>query len=167
MYSLTSGANLPSMSTGLVTFFTSLKPYIPASITIGIPASGQIYDDATGLLGGVWGSTVQPGIAGTGAGAFGSASGGSIKWATGAVVRRHTLVGRTFLVPLVASAFNANGVLAPAAVTAIGNAAQAFANVGALRIWSRPRAAFPVGASAVAVVGTCTNVDAILRSRRQ
>lgn len=161
------GAYIGTALPALAAFFGAIKAYIPASVTITVPGTGQIYDDATGLLGGTWVQSAPGAVVGTGAGAFGAASGASVRWLTGAVVRRHLLTGRTFLVPLVASAFNANGVLAPATTSAINGAALTLVASGSLKIWSRPSASHPVGASAFIAGTSISNVDAILRSRRQ
>jgi hypothetical protein len=147
-------------------FWTSIKALLPASITINTPGGGQVYDDVSGLLLGTWSGAVGGPVAGTGAGAFGSASGGSVRWLTSSIVRRHALSGRTYLVPLVASAFNANGVLSPASVTTIQTAATVLAGAGGLKIWSRPTTLNPIGASGFISGATVLNKDAILRSRR-
>jgi hypothetical protein len=166
-YAGTTGGGIPATSNGLQTFFTAIKALIPASVTIQVPSVGQTYDDVTGQLLSTWGGPAQAPIVCTGAGAFGSASGASVQWTTNVILRRHLLIGRTFLVPLVASAFNANGVLSPASVSTISTAAQAFAGIGAPRIWSRPSLLHPAGGSGVIIGWNVRNVDAILRSRRQ
>jgi hypothetical protein len=165
-YAGTGGAGVPGLSNGLVVFFNAIKALLPAAVTIQVPSNGQVYDDVTGQLLGIWGGPVQPAVAGTGAGALASASGASVKWLTGAIVRRHTLVGRTFLVPIVGSSFNTGGVITAANVNTIANAANTLAAVGAMRIWSRPTLLHPSGSSGVVGAATVTNTGAVLRSRR-
>jgi hypothetical protein len=152
----------------LVSMFTAIKALIPASITITVPTTGQQYDDVTGQLLGAWSGAGGASIVGTGTGAFGGASGASVKWITGAIVRRHGLVGRTYLVPLIGSAFNAAGVLAPASVSTILSGAANVSVAGTARVWSRPNAKKGyAGASAIIGSVGVSNVDAVLRSRRQ
>lgn len=153
--------------TSLINAFNAVKALIPASVTVNVPATGKSYDDATGQLLGTWVAGSLTPIVGTGAGAFGSASGAWVNWYTNAIVRRHALVGRTFLVPLVGSTFNSSGVIAPANLNQIQAFANAVATAGSLRVWSRPTATHPVGSSAVIQSFGTNSRQGILRSRRQ
>lgn len=166
-YAQTTGGQIAQHSNALQTFFNAIKGQIPASVTIQVPSSGQIYDDVTGQLLGTWSGPAQAAIVGTGAGAFGSPLGAVVAFQTGVILRRHLLVGRIYLVPLVGSTFNANGVIAPANLTILNNAVNALVSVGTLRIWSRPRGAGNNGGSGLVVAGTTRQYGAVLRSRRQ
>lgn len=167
-YSYTTGGALPQTANGLTTFFNAIKGLLAASITIQVPQTGQTYDDVTGQLLGSWGGPAQAAVVGTAAGAQASASGASIEWITGVILRRHLLVGRTFLVPLSSSAFNSSGVLSPASVNTINTAGAAFASLQSARIWSRPSAANNhTGGSGIIIAQSVRNLNAILRSRRQ
>lgn len=162
------GGGIPTGVNAIAQFFNGLKALLPAAVSITVPASGQSYDDVTGQLLGTWGGPPVQVIQGTGTGALASASGASIRWLTGVVVRRHQLVGRSFIVPMVGSAFNTNGVIAPANQTILVNAAALIPGSGAVRVWSRPSAANShIGASAVISGASVSNVGSILRSRRQ
>lgn len=167
-YSYTTGGALPQTANGLTTFFNAIKGLISSGITITVPQAGQTYDDVTGQLVGSWGGPAQAPVAGTAAGAQQSASGASVEWITGVILRRHLLVGRTFLVPLASSAFNSSGVLSPASVTTIASAAAGLASLQSARIWSRPSVANShVGGSGVIISASVKNLNAVLRSRRQ
>lgn len=167
-YSYTTGGALPQTANGLTTFFNAIKALLAASITITVPQNGQTYDDVTGQLLGSWGGPAQTPVVGTASGAQQSASGASVEWITGVILRRHLLVGRTFLVPLASSAFNSSGVLSPSSVTTIAGAAAGLASLQSARIWSRPSVANNhIGGSGVIVSASVRNINAILRSRRQ
>lgn len=158
-------SGIAAASNGITTFFTAIQAYLPVGTIVGVPNSGQVYDDATGQLLGTWGGPVQSVATGTGTGGFGSAGGTSVRWGTSTILRRHLLVGRTFLVPLAGAAYNANGTVLGTARTAINNAAANLAATGALRIWSRPSVANPVGGSGTVVNGIIPTAQSVLRSR--
>jgi hypothetical protein len=166
-YSSPGGSNYTASLNALKAFFTAIAALLPATVTITFPATGKVYDDVTGQLQATWAAAPPAAVVGTGAGAFASASGASVGWSTGAIVTRHTLVGRTFLVPLIAGAFNANGVLSPASVTTILGGANNVPNSGTLRVWSRPNPPLkPTGASSLIIGASVRNLGAVLRSRR-
>lgn len=124
-----------------------------------------ILDDTDGALQAArpvvpWTSTGQA------TGVYSRAAGAVINWNTGAVVGRRRLRGRTFWVPLVGSAFDANGVLLPSTISTIQNAAanliEASADTGApLGVWSPTH-----GVTHTATSVSVPTVGAILRSRR-
>lgn len=167
-------SNLTLCISALDTFLTALQPYLPAGTTMTSPAGGQLYDDVTGLLSGSWGGGSGTSHVGTGTGAYGSAGGASVRLVTSLINGRHLLTGRIFLVPLAGTAYNVSGVLAPATVTAIGNAARTMVSGAAVfRVWSRPKpatttpphAAVP-GTSASIISASITATQSVLRSRR-
>jgi len=149
-------------STAIATFFTAIKGLIPAAVTIDVLGTGITIDSTTGKAVNSWSTTVPPSIVCTGTGAYAAAAGAVITWTTGAYINGRQLLGRTFIVPLVASNFGNNGLLL------IGQQGLLFAAADTLRgmsdgltIWSRRRAA-------VATAGRpkVPNTGAILRSRR-
>jgi hypothetical protein len=158
-------SGIPGASNGIAVFFTAIQAFLPVGTIVGVPNQGQVYDDLTGQLLGTWGGPTQSVATGTGTGGFGSAGGTSVRWGTSAILRRHLLVGRTFIVPLAGSAYNANGTVLGSARTAINTAAANLAATGALRIWSRPSAANPVGGSGTVVNGSIPTAQSVLRSR--
>lgn len=111
--------------TAIKTFFTSVGALIPNGTTFQIPNSGDQIDVGTGKLTATWtgtggGSVTSTATAGA---AFSGSSGAMVRWITGAVVNGHRLVGRTYLVPLVGTNYDANGSLSSTAQTTIQNAA--------------------------------------------
>jgi hypothetical protein len=166
-YTFSQGGNINLALSQLSIFFGQLKTLLPASITITIPQVGQLYDDVTGQLLGTWTGAAQASATGTAAGAFGSASGGVVKWITPTIARRHALQGRTFIVPMASSAFNATGVLAPSSVTTMVSAAGQVVTGGVFRIWSRPTPLHALGVSGLITGANVPNFDAVLRSRRK
>jgi hypothetical protein len=166
----TDSGHLLQALTGLNAFWSGITTLLPASVTVTVAQSGQIYDDVTGLVAGTWSNTTGGAFTGSAGGAFSSPVGASIRLRTGATVGRHILNGRIFLVPLAGSAFNASGVLTPANVTLINTKfALAFTASGDFlwKVWHRPTAAAPsTGISVYASAYSITNKAAVLRSRR-
>lgn len=136
----------------LRTFFNSLVGLLPTGLTIQVPASGDLIDAQTGLISGTWSVGTTPLlVTGAGAGAYAGNAGGIVHWLTNATVTSTSpktgkttvrrLRGRTFLVPLIATAYEANGSLAATTLNTIQNAANTFlgAAPGAYNVWHRPK----------------------------
>lgn len=160
----------------LAPFFDAMKLYFPASVRIAIPNTGDIIEEADGRKTGTWGSGSTSVISGTGIGTYSPASGALIKWGTSAFQRGRRVVGRTFLVPLTTSAYDANGQVAATATAAIQAAATSFITTsgGVLSVWHRPLMDYSVkppvqklpGAAVPIITATVPVKVAVLRSRR-
>lgn len=150
------------------TFFQALVTLLPTGLTINVPSSGDIIDQSSGTLTGVWsvGSTPAT-VTGAGAGAYAGNAGAVVHWLTDAIVAGRRTRGRTFLVPLVGSAFDTSGSLSTTAHTAITNAAAALvsANPGLLNVWRRPKPGFS-GGNASITSSRVPDLAISLRSRR-
>lgn len=125
----------------LRTFFNSLNAYLPAGLTTQVPASGDAFDELTGKLAGTWTVGTQPAVStASGAGNYAGNAGAVVHWLSSGVVNGHRVRGRTFLVPLVSSAFDFTGSLGTTALAAIQ--ASAVALVASMSangvVWSRP-----------------------------
>jgi hypothetical protein len=165
--------------TAIKTFFTAVGVLIPNGTTFQIPNSGDQIDPGTGKLTGTWtgtggGSFTSTATAGA---AFSGSSGAMVRWVTGAVVDGHRLVGRTYLVPLVGTNYDANGSLSSTAQTTIQNAANALVTSYAQNILvyhkhvdSDPDATPPVAGSPGVTSGITSaivpDLAVVLRSRR-
>lgn len=125
----------------LRTFFDAVKALLPSGLTVQVPVSGDTLNDNTGGIVGSWSATTPPlVVTGTGAGAYAGNAGAVIHWLTLAVVNGRRLRGRTFLVPLISTAYDTAGSLSTAALSTLSTAAGNL-NItsGAdLVVWHRP-----------------------------
>lgn len=152
------------------TFFGAIAGTIPSAVSIDVEREVDVIDDATGSLIDSYGATSGGITAGTGTATYAAPVGAVINWRTGAVRNGRRLRGRTFLVPLSSSNFNAQGGLIPAVQTLIQNAANALASTEGtpdLAVFGRPSApAAADGVSSVVTSATVPSIAAILSSRR-
>lgn len=137
------GANIPTQANidAIRTFYAALIPYLPANLTINVPSSGDNMNAVDGKIVGSWSVGAAPAaVVGTGPGAYAGNAGAVVHWLTGDVVNGRRVRGRTFLVPLIATAYDAAGSLAPAFITAATNAANTYvaSNAGVAGVWARP-----------------------------
>lgn len=125
----------------LRTFFDAVKSLLPSGLSITVPGSGDIINDADGKITGSWSVTTPPlVVSATGAGAYAGNAGCVVHWLTSGVIGGRRVRGRTFLVPTIATQFETNGSLTSAALTTVGTAADALitATSATYRVWSRP-----------------------------
>lgn len=157
------------------TFFTALKLLLPSTANINVQSSGDTIDEVTGKLVGSWLLVGAPTIIGSSTANYASAVGAAVQWNTGLVVGGKRIKGRTFIVPLTSTAFEANGTLSSLALNTLRTAAAALSasSNGALRIWRAPhtmslkdpRPSYP-GVSGPLTAPTVKDTGAILRGRR-
>jgi hypothetical protein len=159
----------------LVTFFTALKAYIPSSITMQVPASGDTLNDATGQLVGSWSATGGASVVGTGAGIQATPVGVEVAWLASAVIDQHRPVGKTLIVPVSPAAFGTGGTIGPTAVSTFTTAANALLSAATgIGIWHRPKYNYKVTPPALVRPGALVNIGStqvrsapvVLRSRR-
>lgn len=123
------------------TFFNALAALIPSGLTITVPNSGDIFTGDNGGLTDVWSVPTAPAVVtGTGAGVYAGNAGAVVHWLTTGVVNGRRVRGRTFLVPLIGSAYSTSGAILASALTTITGAATAYATSGDANrvVWSRP-----------------------------
>lgn len=145
-----------------------LATMLPAGVTLSLDPEVAVITAETGEIQDY--RTVTPGgtITGTGTGNWSAASGAVVNWRTGDVRFGRRIRGRTFLVPLANTAFDVQGTLSTAALTAINQYAGGI--IGGdldseFGVWSRPRDG-EGGVFATAVSATIPDKVAVLRSRR-
>lgn len=151
------------------TFLNALAAYGPTGGSITFDSAAQIYDDLGVQTAEITISAVPAAIALTGAGAYAGGAGAVVNWVTGAFHQGRKVRGRTFLVPLVQIAYQADGTLAATFQSNIQTAAQAFATSSPTPIiFSDKTSKLGVRSTLLAVVTGATVPDrtAILRSRR-
>lgn len=160
-------------------FWNGLALFMPSDVHIVVENLGDIINDATGDLVDTWFQSPVAPLDGGANGNYAAPAGASITWETGVILNGHRLRGRTFVIPTVASAFEANGSLAAATVTGLSDAAGALiaAQNNSFVIWHRPfagaaavgtkpaRPAF-VGSNALVTGGRVIDKIAVLRSRQ-
>ena len=155
------------LSGDIKTFFESIKNYLPSSVTIESPSSGDRLDEATGMLTGVWSGGVGGSTVGLADPKHSAPAGASVTWLTAGIVNGKRVRGRTFLVPLSVNAYQADGTLDNTAYGVIQSAADALvaSAAGDLLVWHRPVAG--AGGSAHPVTGAkVSDRVSILTSRR-
>lgn len=100
-------------------FFEGLVSYLPANVSVAHDSLCEHYDDFGEKQDVVTAGTGQANSVGTGAGAYPNGAGAWINWVASQFVAGRRVVGRTFLVPLYTSAYQNDGTLAAAFVTAL------------------------------------------------
>lgn len=122
------------------TFFAALAPFIPLTITITVPNSGQVLDEVTGKVTGVWSTGTQVATPGTGTNTFAPQSGAQVKWYTNSWANGRRVVGRTFFVPLSTGNYAGSGLLSATTCNAIQAAADTLRSQlgNGLQVWHRP-----------------------------
>ncbi len=156
--------------TPIRTFFNSLITYLPSSVQILVPTSGDQISEATGLITGSYSATVTGGAVNAtvgNTGVYAGASGAQIQWTTSAVIAGRRPLGKTFIVPGYSTMYDAFGSLNSTFIAALNAAGTTLiaALGGELKVWSRPR---PTIAGANVTITACRTPDlaVTLRSRR-
>ena len=108
------------------TFFDAVKGFVAGAIVWDFPGEVLELDTASGDLEGVHEVTKPTNVTASGTGNWAAPAGARIEWRTTAIVSGRRLRGRTFLVPLVVSAYDAAGSLTTPAITALTAAANAY-----------------------------------------
>lgn len=151
------------------TFFSTLSARLAPPVRIEVESTVEVLDDATGALV----SYVQDGtelapIVGATTGSFSGPTGAVVNWLTNSVVNGRRSRGRTFIVPLVSTAFDTDGTLTGAALADLNNAAEGLAGDGftsGFGILSRPAGGGTISFSEVTGYRV-PDMAAVLRSRR-
>lgn len=124
------------------TAFEGLKASLPAGVTIQYPAAGDVINDTTGDLVGVWSAAQQTTTTMTGGPNAAAGVGACVSWSTGGIVSGtkgpRRLRGRTFIVPLCTDSYEANGTLNTPTLGVLSGFATALQASGPLAIWHRP-----------------------------
>lgn len=129
----------------LVAAFGAASKLIPAGVTLTFPGTGDIIEDTTGTLTGVWTASGAGTVSGNGSAQCAAGVGAVISWQTGGIVAGKKLRGRTFMVPIAFKdpgsgdeAFDNDGTFGPATLVKIQTLANAIMASGPLAVWHRP-----------------------------
>jgi hypothetical protein len=125
--------------TFLVGCLTQAPSPLPSGCSLVGPTSVDTVEPGTGTLVFTTPVTQPAQINGTAAGNFASSTGACVTWLTAGIVNGHRVRGRTFLVPLAATAFTATGGLSAAYQTSLATACTALLAASPdLVVWRRP-----------------------------
>lgn len=166
-------------------FLAAVAGSLPNDVTLTLQPGGDVIEDSTGVITGVWAGTLQTPITPTGSAVGYAAPVGMLhRWETLKIVGGRRLRGRTYLVPARGDAYQSDGSLLDTVLAGQLGASSAFiASVTPnLLVWQRPRAArtayvdgrgIPhkavsgrLGTSAVVVTASMPDKVVVLRSRR-
>lgn len=139
----TTAGSLPTQAQidGIRTFFNALSVYIPSGLTIQVPSSGDRINWIDGKLVDTWSVPTTPAVVtGTGAGNYAGNAGAVIHWLTADVVNGKRVRGRTFMVPIVSTAFDSAGSLSSTFINALNGAGTTLVGLadGPPAVWARP-----------------------------
>lgn len=174
---LTTDAAKNAAGAAVKAYFSGFATYLQTGWAIAVQSEITEWDMGTGALTGATNMTTPP-TPTPGAAAVGAFAGGSgcvVTWKTGLIFNGRRVVGRTFMVPLMA-AFENDGTLTAALVTAAGAAATSLINAAGaeLAIWAKTYTKPTDGSKPVQIGGALAPVTsyavkdmaAQLRSRR-
>ncbi len=163
------------------TFWNAIKGFMPDDVSLTLDTAVALIEDVTGQQTGELALTgLTASNVGTSTGGFFGPTGACVSWGTGTFLYGRRVKGRTYLVPLAASASNTTGGLDTTARTTIQTAASTLVSgPGQLVVYTRPREAksaeeSPTGKAITARPGSSSLVTsavvrdraAVLRSRR-
>lgn len=137
--------NASAMIAPIRQFFFSNSDLMPVDVHIQVESTGDVIESTTGLLTGSWSGTPVAVVDGTGTGAYAAPVGATVRWETGNVVNGHRVRGRTYMVPLLTTVFQAGGALTVAAMNQLRVNGQALidGSPSQLTVFTRPRVAVP------------------------
>ena len=141
---------------------------LPSGITLTFPTSIDVLEPATGILVTTVGVTTPGTVVGSDPGVYAAPAGACVTWRTAGVVAGRRVRGRTFLVPLGASALQADGTPSALFMSDLNTAAAGLiAAAPELVVWHRPSSLAAGDGAPYPVLGFMANDKiAMLTSRR-
>jgi len=138
LYFRDAGAAVPAV----LAFVDVWAQACPDDVTFTVPDTGDVLNQETGTLVGVWSGGVAGGFVGDSPDPFIAGSGARVRWLTTGLVDGHRVRGSTFLVPVAAGIFTTAGILGTEWVDNFQDAADALiaSTPGNMVVWSRPTA---------------------------
>jgi hypothetical protein len=128
-----------SANATLKTFFTACQSLFPTGLSWTVPGAGDLIDDATGALTGSWVNAGGGGtVAASGAAAHAAGTGAYVNWLTSGIANGRRVRGRTFMCPLINSAYDGQGTILNTNLTTLQTAATAVCTAGNTLVWHRP-----------------------------
>jgi hypothetical protein len=149
-------------------FFTSILGFFPSGMQIAIPGSGDLIEDSTGDLTGVWSNPAGGGVlTGGGTGGYAAGVGMYVNWRTGTIINSRRVTGRTFLCPITAAFYQSNGTITDANLAVVQGAADTLVAQDSILIWHRPSPGGSNGDSATPAAAQVPDQVTSLRTRRR
>lgn len=159
-------ADVDTAITAIMAGFAAVNNSLPSGLQISAPTGGDTISEETGQVTGTWAASVHAPVTCIGSGTWVNGVGGRVKWLTGAFRNGRAVVGSTFIVPLVATAYEGAGNLTPTTLTAMQNFGAAISgSIHGVRIYSRKNAT-SVGVSNNIINYVAPDKVSWLRSRR-
>lgn len=159
----------------LKTFFSAIAGWLPSTVTISFPTTGDTIDDTTGHLVGSWSGAVNTPVTGGANTPYSNRAGVAVGWLTNVIVppggiykTSHRVKGRTFLVPLAGTIWDsADGTLSGAGLSSLNTSATALISncAGHLQVWHRPSPGGSDGRAATVLSCRIKDHSAALLSR--
>lgn len=153
-------------------YYAAIASCFPSQFISTVQSSGDIINDADGVITGAWVGPTEAPVPGTTTGAFAGPAGATVSWLTSTILDGRRLKGRTFHVPLSSAAYDTDGSLATSVYSLLVQQSDLFvaAAVGNLMVWHRPKVVGGVqvrpGSSAAVTGSHVPDQVAVLRSRR-
>jgi hypothetical protein len=161
------GFTAADMSAAVTTYFQDVVARVPEGCTWLIPNGGDVLDETTGELTGVWGTGGSNQVTSTGPGGWAAGVGLRHSLQTAGINNGRRVRGSFFLVPLTSAAYQDDGTVDTTALNTIDAAVQDLFTALNTEwvVWSRPTDTRPGSYSEVTGVTTPDRVS-WLRSRR-
>ena len=144
---------------------------LPNDVSISFESEARELDVSTGTLVGVHAVDPPATVAGIGTGVYAAPSGAKVDLNTEGIVAGRRLKGRTFIVPLIGTAYTDGGLIASGTRSRLNTAFEAFRDDPgnySLAVWSRPKTGEGARPGTLAdVISVAASLKAaVLRSRR-
>lgn len=160
------GNTVAGQAAAVRAFFDSIKGNFPSDVTWSFPGEYEDVSVETGTLLGVVATAPPASVVGVGTTAYAAPAGARVRWLTAGIRNGRRVTGTTFLVPLLASAFEGNGTLTSGTITSLNSAAATLRGATNMVVWSRPTAGGGAGAIQNVTGSDTPDRVAVLRSRR-
>lgn len=154
-------------SGAVLAFFTAIQSLCPSPLTWTVPSSGDELDDATGTLTGVWTGGAGGSVTASGASQHAAGVGALVRWETGVIITGRRLRGRTFIAPLMNSAYDSAGTIVTGNLATLQTAANTLSSTSDIGVWHRPTSSGGSdGSWSPVLAAVCPDKVTSLRSRR-
>lgn len=161
-------AEATAAASDMADFFSAIAGLIPTDVQLEFQLEVPVIDDSTGQPVSFLQLAAQPTLTQpTGAGSYAAPAGASVQWLTTDVRNGRRVRGRTYLVPLVDTAFDSVGTLDETDAAAIQSAGNILVSSfdSNLAVFSRGTGAND-GTSSVVIGAAVADKVAVLKSRR-
>jgi len=104
-------------------FAQTIAAHTASGVRLAVQPEVEVVDESNGQVGDIIGTTAPAAVSGPTSGNYAGPSGAVINWLTADVWNGRRVRGRTFIVPLAATAYDAQGTLQSTTITALTGAA--------------------------------------------